>query len=170
MNWVDIVILVVWAATALWGASVGLLRIAIHLVIVAAGLALSSRIAEPVGALFAPLTDNEVAQTVAGFITIFAILFIAGGVVSFWARMILGIVPLFGMVNKLGGLVVGVVLGFLLLSGVLTGIQRFPVAGLDKTIGDSALGAFLADNFDVVIRGVGLIPGDWDDEVKKLAE
>ena len=32
----------------------------------------------------------------------------------------------------------------------------------------SALGTFLADNFDVVIRGVGLVPGDWDDELERL--
>ena len=25
------------------------------------------------------------------------------------------------------------------------------------------------DNFDVVIRGLKLIPGDWDDEIEKLA-
>ena len=55
-----------------------------------------------------------------------------------------------------------------MLTGVLTGIQRFPFRDLDKTIDESALGAFLADKFDVVIRGVKLIPGDWDDELDKL--
>ncbi len=27
-----------------------------------------------------------------------------------------------------------------------------------------------ADNFDVVIRGVGLIPGDWDNQLENLVE
>ena len=36
-------------------------------------------------------------------------------------------------------------------------------------IDESPLGSFLADHFDVVIRGVGLIPGDWDNELDKLA-
>lgn len=168
MNWVDIVILVVWAGTASWGASMGLLQMVVHLVTVAVGLALSSRIAESFGGVFAPLTDNENAQTVAAFIFIFLILFIAGGILSFWLRTILGIIPLFGTANKLGGLVVGVVVGFILLSGVFTGIQKFPIGEMQQTIDDSALGAFLADNFDTVIRGAKLIPGGWDDEVQKL--
>ena len=164
MNWVDIVILVVWVATAFWGASLGLIQVAVHLVVVAVGLAVSSRIAGVVGDLFAPITDNEQAQTVAGFISIFLILFIAGGVVSHMLRTVLSIIPLVGTANKLGGLAVGVVLGFVLLSGVLTGIQRFPIGDMQKTIDDSSLGAFLADNFDVVIRGIKLIPSDWVDE------
>ena len=39
---------------------------------------------------------------------------------------------------------------------------------MDDDIDESALGAFMADNFDVVIRGVRLIPGDWDNELEKL--
>ena len=72
------------------------------------------------------------------------------------------------MANKLAGMAVGVLLGFVLLSGILTGIQKFPVREYDQTIDDSVLGAFLADNFDIVIRGVGLVPGDWDNELDNL--
>ena len=168
MNWVDIAILVVWAGTASWGASMGLLQMGVHLVVVAVGLAIASRIAPTVGDLFSVVTDNENAQSAAGFIAVFLILFIAGGVVSLWLRMILGIIPFFGSFNKLGGLIVGVAVGFLLLSGILTGIQKFPIGDAEQTIDDSKLGSFLADNFDVVIRGIGLIPGEWDDELDKL--
>ena len=168
MNWVDIAILVVWAGTASWGASMGLLQMGVHLVVVAVGLAIASRIAPTVGDLFSVVTDNENAQSAAGFIAVFLILFIAGGVVSFWLRMVLGIIPFFGSFNKLGGLIVGILVGFLLLSGILTGIQKFPIRDAQQTIDDSKLGSFLADNFDVVIRGIGLIPGNWDDELDKL--
>ena len=130
----------------------GLLQMGVHLVIVAVGLAIASRIAPTVGDLFSVVTDNENAQSAAGFIAVFLILFIAGGVVSFWLRMILGIIPFFGSFNKLGGLIVGVAVGFLLLSGILTGIQKFPIGDAEQTIDDSKLGSFLADNFDVVIR------------------
>ncbi len=168
MNWVDIAILVVWAGTASWGASMGLLQMGVHLVVVAVGLAIASRIAPTVGDLFSVVTDNENAQSAAGFIAVFLILFIAGGVLSFWLRMFLGIIPFFGSFNKLGGLIVGILVGFLLLSGILTGIQKFPIRDAQQTIDDSKLGSFLADNFDVVIRGIGLIPGEWDDELDKL--
>jgi len=168
MNWVDIAILVVWAGTASWGASMGLLQMGVHLLVVAVGLAISSRIAPTVGDLFSVVTDNENAQSAAGFIAVFLILFIAGGVASFWLRMVLGIIPFFGSFNKLGGLIVGILVGFLLLSGILTGIQKFPIKDAQHTIDDSKLGSFLADNFDVITRGIGLIPGNWDDELDKL--
>ena len=168
MNWIDIAILAVWGISALWGFSAGLLQVVVPFVSLVVGLALSSRIGDSVGNIFSGFTDNENAQTVAGFILIFAVLFVLGGITSFMARSVLRIIPLFGLANSLAGMAAGVLVGFLLLSGILTGIQRFPFEDLDETIDESALGTFLADNFDVVIRGVKLIPGDWDNELNKL--
>ena len=168
MNWIDIAILVIWGMTALWGFSSGLLRILVPLVALVIGMALSSRIGDSVGEIFSSFTDNENAQTVAGFVLIFGLLFILGGIISVVARRVLGIIPLFGMVNSLAGMAAGLLVGFLLVSGVLTAIQKSPVRDLDVTIDESILGTFMADQFDVVIRGIKLIPGDWDDELDKL--
>jgi uncharacterized membrane protein required for colicin V production len=170
MNWIDIAILVVWGMTTLWGYSAGLLQILVPLVSLVIGMALSSRIGDSVGEIFSSFTDNENAQTVAGFVLIFGALFIVGGIISFVARRALGIIPLFGMVNSLAGMAVGLLVGFLLVSGVLTAVQKSPVRDLDVTIDESKLGTFMADQFDVVIRGVKLIPGDWDDELNKLSD
>jgi len=170
MNWIDIAILVVWGITALWGFSAGLLQTVVPLISLVVGLALSSRIGDSVGNVFSGFTDNENAQTVGGFILVFGVLFIAGSVLGFMIRNVMRFIPLFGLANSMAGMAVGVLVGFLLLSGVLTGVQRFPVRDLDKTIDESALGTFLADNFDVVIRGAKLIPGDWDNELEKLTE
>ena len=169
MNWIDAVVLVVWGITALWGFSTGLIRVAISFVVVVVGLALSSRIAEDVGNIFSGLTDSEGAQTVGGFILIFLGLSIIGAIASFWIGALLRFLPVFGLANRFGGLVVGVIVGFLLLSGILTGAQKFTDT-VDDDIDESALGAFLADNFDVVIRGVKLVPGDWDNELEKLQD
>ena len=168
MNWIDIVILVVWGVTALWGFSSGVLKILVPFFSLVIGLALSSRIGDSVGELFSGLTDNENAQTIAGFLLILVVLFVAGGIISFMASKVLGIIPLFGLVNSLSGMAVGLLVGFLLISGVLTAIQKFPIRDLDQTIDESKLGTFMADQFDVVVRGVKLIPGDWDDELDKI--
>ena len=168
MNWIDIVILVVWGVTALWGFSSGLLKILVLFFSLVIGLALSSRIGDSVGELFSGLTDNENAQTIAGFLLILVVLFVAGGIISFMASKVLGIIPLVGLVNSLSGMAVGLLVGFLLISGVLTAIQKFPIRDLDLTIDESKLGTFMADQFDVVVRGVKLIPGDWDDELGKI--
>jgi len=168
MNWVDIAIVVVWGITVLWGYSAGLLQILVPFISLVVGLAVSSRIGDSVGELFSGITDNENAQTIAGFLLVIGVFFIAGGIVSFMARRVLGIIPLFGFANNLTGMAVGLLIGFVLLSGVLTNVQRFPVRDYDEAIYESVLGTFLADNFDVVIRGVKLIPGDWDDELDNL--
>ena len=167
MNWIDAVVLIGWGVTAGWGFSAGLVRIIIPLIAVIVGLALSSRIAEDVGNIFSGLTDSEATQSIAGFILIFLGLFIISAIASFWVGMLVRFLPLFGFANKLAGMAAGLVIGFLLLSGVLTGVQRFSDR-MDDDIDESSLGSFLADNFDVVTRGVKLIPGDWDDQLTDL--
>lgn len=169
MNWIDAVVLVVWAGAAMWGFSAGMIRIIFPLIAVIIGLALSSRIAEDVGNVFSPATDNEAAQAVGGFILIFLGLFIISAIAGLWVGMFLRFIPLFGLANRVAGLAVGIIIGFLLLSGVLTGVQRYSDR-MDDDIDGSALGVFLADNFDEVTRGVKLIPGDWDHEFKELKE
>lgn len=170
MNWVDIAILVVWGITILWGYSTGLMGVIVPLISLVVGLALSSRIGDSVGEMFSGVTDNENAQAVAGFILVFGILFVVGGILNFMARKILGVIPLFGLVNSMAGMAVGLLIGFLLLSGVMTAIQKYPVKDLEVDIDESKLGSFLADNFDVVIRGIGVLPGDWDQELEKLTQ
>ena len=76
MNWVDVLVLVVWGLTALWGFKSGLIGMIVPLVVIILGLALSSRIAEPVGNLFSFLSENENIQTVIAFIAIFIALLI----------------------------------------------------------------------------------------------
>ena len=169
MNWIDAIVLVGWGVTALWGFSTGLIKVIVPLFATIAGLAISSRIAEDVGNVFSPLTDSEPTQAVGGFILIFLGLFLIGSIVSFWIGAILRFIPLFGLANRAAGMAVGIVIGFLLLSGILTGVQRFSDE-MDDDIDESALGSFLADNFDVVTRGVKLIPGDWDDEIQSLKD
>ncbi len=169
MNWIDAVVLIVWGGTAMWGFSAGFIRILFPLIAVIVGLAVSSRIAEDVGNVFSVATDNEAAQAIGGFVLIFLGLFIISAIAGFWVGLFLRFIPLFGLANRAAGMAVGVIIGFLLLSGVLTGVQRY-ADRMDDDIDESALGVFLADNFDEVIRGVKLIPGDWDHEFNKLKD
>ena len=170
MNWIDVAILVVWGITAFWGYSNGFLKVVVPFIFIVIGLAIASRVGDTVGKVFSVFTDNENAQAIGGVILIFVVAFVLGGMISGLSRKVLGLLPFFGLADKLGGMTVGLMVGFLLLSGILTGIQRFPFRDLDKTIDTSPLGTFLADNFDVVIRGAGLIPGDWDTKLNQLTD
>jgi membrane protein required for colicin V production len=168
MNWVDIVILVVWGIAALWGLWAGLLRMLLPLLVIALGIFLASHLAEPIGNIFSPFTDKENIQTITAFVVIFIALLLVAGLVGFMLRAVMRFLVIFGLVDRLAGMLVGILAGFVLLSGALTAVQKYPVAGVEGDIHSSTLGEFLADNFDVVIRGIKLIPGDWDDKVREL--
>ena len=115
MDWLDIVILVVWGASILCGFTAGLIQLVVPFVALLASLALASRIGDSVGNIFSSVTDNENAQTAAGFLLIFVILFVAGGIIGFLVRKVLGFIPLFGLANRFAGMAAGVLIGFVLL-------------------------------------------------------
>ena len=78
------------------------------------------------------------------------------------------VIPLAGSVDHLSGMVIGIVVGFLFLSGILTGLQHFTAGRVQTDIAESPLGTFMTDNFGVTIRAVKLVPGDWDEKAKGL--
>ncbi len=168
MNWVDIVVLVVWGLMALWGFKSGLIGMIVPLVVITLGLALSSRIAEPVGNLFSFLSENENVQTIIAFIAIFFALILLSAWLSAVLQTFSKVIPLAGPVNHLSGMVIGIFVGFLFLSGILTGLQHFPVGRMQAEIAESPLGSFMTDSFGVTIRAVKLVPGDWDEKAKGL--
>ena len=166
MNWVDILVLVVWGLMALWGFKSGLLGMVVPLIMIILGLAISSRIAEPVGNLFSFLSESENVQTVIAFIAIFLALLLLSAWLSGLLQTASKFIPLAGIANRLSGMAVGIFVGFLLLSGILTGLQHFSVGGIQDDIAESPLGSFMANNFGVTLRAVKLVPGDWEEKAK----
>lgn len=170
MNWVDILVLVVWGLMALWGFKSGFIGMIVPLVVIILGLALSSRIAEPVGNLFSFLSDNENVQTIIAFIAIFLALILLSAWLSTLLQTFSKVIPLAGPVNHLSGMIIGIFVGFLFLSGILTGLQHFAVGQMQTDIAESPLGSFMAENFGVTIRAVKLVPGDWDEKAKGMQD
>ena len=170
MNWVDILVLVVWGLMALWGFKSGFIGMIVPLVVIILGLALSSRIAEPVGNLFSFLSDNENVQTIIAFIAIFLALILLSAWLSALLQTFSKVIPLAGPVNHLSGMIIGIFVGFLFLSGILTGLQHFAEGQMQTDIAESPLGSFMAENFGVTIRAVKLAPGDWDEKAKGMQD
>ena len=160
MNWLDITLLIFIGVVAAAGYRVGLVQAATTLVGILIGIVLASRFHDNVDSLISPLTDNENAQEVGGYILVFVVVLFASLVASGFVRMVFQKLML-GWVDKLGGFALGVVIAFAAGSAFLANVQDFPVLDLEETIEDSATGSFLADNFDVVLRGVRVIPKDY---------
>ena len=159
MNWLDILIFVVGGIIALVGWRMGGSRIAVTALGIVVGLALAGRLHDDVGSLVSRLTDNDDAAYLGGFIAILALVLVASLLVSFLLRTLLKKFMI-GPADKLAGLALGVVVSFVIGSGALSAIQSYPVWDMDSAIEDSAVGTFLADRFDVILRGAKFIPDD----------
>ena len=159
MNWLDIVILAVGGFIALAGLRMGGVHAAVSGVGVLVGVALASRLDSRVEPIFSQFTDSANAAEIGGFAAVFIAVLAAAFVASFLARTVLKTLML-GWADNLAGLGLGVVITFVIGSTVLSHIQSHPVKGMEQTIDDSALGSFLADNFDVVLRGLRFVPKD----------
>ena len=148
----------------------GFVRMLVPLVLVVAGLALSSRLARDIGNFFSPFIGSENTQTIVAFFIIFLALFLLGTVLSFWLRMVSRVIPFSGLANGVAGAIVGLAVGFVLLAGLLIASQEFPVGNIDESIQEAPLASVLADKLRVVIRDVRLIPVDWDTRLDGLKE
>ena len=168
MNWLDLVIVIVCGLSAFYGFRVGLLQMLVPLVLVVAGLALSSRISESLGNIFSSFSSSESTQTIMAFFAMFLVIAIGSFILSQLLRAALGFIPSFGMANGLAGIVAGLAIGFVVLSGIFTGVRHLPMGNAGQTIEKSTLGSFLSDNFGVVMKGAGLLPVDWDAKVEGL--
>lgn len=172
MNWIDIVVLVVWAVTALSGFLFGMAHMLVTLVVVGGGLALSSRLTGPLGDVFSRFTDDTDVLSVATFLAILGAAIIVAALANYalgklgrFKEAMGSLGPVLGLFNRLSGLALGVLVGYVLVTGAVTGAQRFPIGDVEEDLDDSALGAFLADSFDVVVRSIRLIPDNWDQEL-----
>jgi uncharacterized membrane protein required for colicin V production len=170
MNWVDVLVLVVWGLTAIWGYRTGFIGMLVPLVVIIAGLALSSRVAEPIANIFSFISENENVQLIIAFIAIFFAVLLLSAWLSSLLRSVVRFIPIVGLADRLAGIGVGLLIGFILLTGVLTGLRSFPVGEVRQDINDSRLGRFLTDNFAVTVRAVGLVPGDWNEKARGLKE
>lgn len=152
MNWVDLVILSVWAVSAILGWRFGVFGVVCSV----AALFVASILAAPVGELFSFLPGDKPVQAMVGFVVVFALEI---GAVRFVAAVwnpVVGWVPLVGFANKLAGGIVGFVFGFLLLLLVAAAVDRLPASGLratvDTAVAQSALSPLVVNDYNLFDR------------------
>ena len=160
MNWLDVVLLILIAVGAITGYRFGLVQAAASFVAVMIGIALASRIGDKLTPLFGLLTDDVKSQEVGGFVLVLVVMVLLGMIASAMVMKGLGAIKL-GWVNSVGGLVLGALLVMMACSAALANVQEFSNLYPDQNIEGSTIGTFLADNFDVVLRTVRLVPQDF---------
>lgn len=145
MNLFDFVLIAVFAGGALYGYRSGLVQSVLNLAGVVAAMWLSGRFATTVISNFTSDIESEALTTAIGFVVIFIVVFIAAQIVGKLVRTVLTVMFL-GWVDKLGGIAVGVVIGLVLTSGMVTVGARYAYV-LDESSSDPSLPKRLVENY-----------------------
>ena len=155
MNWLDIVVIIIIAISVFSGLKAGIIKALLTVVGVIVGVILAGRFSEPLGDKLTFISDGKIAGIVA-FALILIVVMIAAVVVAVVIKKIAEAV-LLGWVNRIGGAVLGLILGAIFCAALLTMWVKFQGAG--DTVTGSALARFLVNGFPFIL---GFLPSDFD--------
>ena len=155
MSWVfDIIILVVIAIPTFIGLKVGVVKALLIVVGGIVGIVLAGRYSGQLATVFAESSDGW--PGVVAFAVILLAALIVASIIAKLVKWALSAV-LLGWVNRLGGAVLGFILGAFFCGAVLTMWVKYMEAG--DIITGSALASFLVDGFPIAL---GLFPAQFD--------
>jgi membrane protein required for colicin V production len=154
MNWLDIVIIIVLIVPAFIGLKTGIIKILLTVAGLVVGVVLAGRFSTGLGERMTFISNTGVAKVVAFAIILLVVMALAAVAAAFLKGIASTL--LLGWVNRLGGAVLGLVLGGIFIGAILTMWVKF--LGPGSTITDSALAGFLLNGFPVVL---GLLPSDF---------
>jgi membrane protein required for colicin V production len=123
MNIFDWVLVAVFVVGALLGLKWGLVQSILNFIAVYVAMLVGAQIADGLVARVTDDVQNESVATAIGYVVIFLSVFIIAQIVGKIIRPMLTIIFL-GWVDKLGGVVVGVLLGGILVTGAVTAMAR----------------------------------------------
>jgi membrane protein required for colicin V production len=123
MNIFDWVLVAVFVIGALLGLKWGLVQSILNFIAVYVAMLVGAQIADGLVARVTDDVQNESVATAIGYVVIFLSVFIIAQIVGKIIRPMLTIIFL-GWVDKLGGVVVGVLLGGILVTGAVTAMAR----------------------------------------------
>ncbi len=154
MNWLDIVILIVMAGGTILGLRTGLIKSALSLAGVIAGVTLAGRYYIPLAERLSFIPQAGVAKVVAFALILIVVMLIA----SLLARLLQWVTSavMLGWVDHLGGAVLGLVLGAIFAGALLAIWAKF--FDITEVIRHSAIAAMLLDRFPVVLA---LLPEEF---------
>lgn len=155
MNWLDIAIIVILAINVFVGLKMGLIKIVLGLVGMVVGVVLAGQFYSQLAEQLTFISSEGVANVVAFAIIFLGILIIAM-IVAGLLKQVASVVML-GWVNRLGGIVLGVLMGGVTCAALLAAWVKFFGAG--DTIINSLLAGVLLDSLPVVL---GLLPAEFD--------
>ena len=151
MNWLDFLLLAILVIGAILGMRLGLLGAAINAVSLLIGWLVAGQLSDEVGGLFASSLSNDTIVTVISYIVIMALSLVLAKLVWKVARPIINLATfgIVGVADRVGGIVVGAILGIVISSAIIIVLAR------------------LTYDFELTDTG---IPGNIASKVPKVAD
>ncbi len=155
MSWLDIILIIILIIPTLVGLKAGIVKILLSLAGIVVGVVLAGRFSESLAGVLPFISDPGWARVAAFAIIVIVVMIIA----SILAAMIKWAASAFllGWVNRLGGAVLGFVVGAIFCGALLTMWVKF--LGIGEAVSGSALANILLDGFPIVLA---LLPAEFD--------
>ena len=155
MNWLDIALIVIIGTATLIGLRIGLIKAVLSLAGMIFGVILAGRFYVALAGQLAFIPQENLVRIAAFAIILIVVMLIASilATVLKWLASIL----LLGWLNRLGGAILGLVMGAIFCSALLALWAKF--LGATGLIADSGLADFLLDRFPMILA---LLPDEFD--------
>jgi membrane protein required for colicin V production len=155
MNWLDIIIIVLIVVPGFIGLKAGIIKALFTVAGVIVGVVLAGRLSDSLAGALSFISDPGIARVVA-FAIILVVVMIVASIAAKLVKWAISAV-LLGWVNRLGGAILGVVLGMIFCGAVLTMWVNY--LGISSVVEESALAGVLLNGFPIVL---GLLPAEFD--------
>ncbi len=156
MNWVDVIIVIIVALSTFSSLRMGFLRQALALIGFVVGIYAALGYHQALAKTFSVSIGNATVATVAAFVLILILVWIAFAVLAAMAR---GALKAFGLewTDHFLGMVVGLLAGLFFTVCLLLLVVRIPASGLNDAVGRSVLASYI---FQVLPHLRQLLPSD----------
>lgn len=161
MNWLDFVIVVIFAALTVSGFRAGLIREAITFVSVLVGIILASFLYERFAVEVGIFIQNDEAADAVAFLVLVGSAYLAGQIGAYVMKTGASFVMLGGW-DHLGGAFFGFLKAFLLVSVLLIILAAYPSLSLDDAVEGSGLAPFFLEDVSFL---VDVLPSEISDKV-----
>ena len=158
MNWLDILIIVGLGLLIFLGLIRGLIRAAIAMAGVVGGIILAGIYYAPLSQWLSHYIHQDNAARILSFAFILIAVMVAAFVLGRFLHRLARLVKL-GWADRLGGAIIGLVIGALSLGAILAILAKFPFDGVGATIQESAMASVLLKHVPLVL---GLLPEEFD--------
>jgi membrane protein required for colicin V production len=155
MNWLDVVILVLIAVPAVAGLKFGVIKILFTVAGIIIGVVLAGQFSDSLAGALKFIDDPRWAEIAAFAFIMIAVLILSGVAAGLLSSILSAI--LLGWVNRVGGAILGIILGGIFCGAILTMWVNY--LGIGDSVADSALAGFLLDGFPLIL---GLLPDEFD--------